>query len=180
MTEKHNAREINALIIGLCIGFLLVNSVHAVDVVAAASKQGTILSSSGPDCAHCVSNGYVCKKLPELNDNEPICQFPDGRWCDAHEFFIGNCSSSGTFLNPFGFYNNPQGALDIADAAKTCNHYGGGVEMVHTPYGDSNICIFPNGQAIDLPQLNRLTSLPQREQQQAIWNMEAYNFLNSP
>jgi hypothetical protein len=27
------------------------------------------------------------------------------------------------YLNPFGFYNNPQVAFYVADATKTCNHY---------------------------------------------------------
>jgi len=178
MTEQHIVRKFSILIVGLCIGFFLVNSVQAVDVVTAA--KGMNLGSSGPDCAHCVNNGYVCTKLPEVNDNEPICQFPDGSYCDAHQYFIEACSSPEVPLNPFGFYNNPQGGLDLADATKTCNKYGGAVTTMHTPYGDANICVFPNGQSIDLPGLNRLTSLGRPQQEQAIWYMEAYNFLNGP
>ena len=168
------------MLVGLSIIISLINSVQAVDVVNAADKENLGLSSSGPDCSYCTSSGYLCTSKAGVNNGKPICQFPNGEWCDAHAYFIETCSSPSTPLNPYGFYNNPQGALDIADATKTCNKYGGQVEMVHTPYGDSNVCIFPNGQSIDLPGLNWLTSLPERSQEQAIWSMEAYRFLNVP
>ncbi|MDD1751700.1 MAG: hypothetical protein LUQ38_01245 [Methanotrichaceae archaeon] len=180
MTYKHNMGKIGIFLIGLCIVTSLINSVQAVDVVKASDKENLGLSSSGPDCAYCTSSGYFCMNKPGINSGKPICQFPNGDWCDAHAYFIENCSSPSTPLNPYGFYNNPQGALDIADATKTCNKYGGQVESMHTPYGDSNICIFPNGQAIDLPGLNSLTSLQRRVQEDVIWRMEAYNFLNAP
>ena len=60
--------------------------------------------------------------------------------------------------NPY-YYNNPayanvtQSALDIADETKTCQKIGGNVQQVHTTYGDVNLCVFPDGSSLDLPQL---------------------------
>ena len=44
--------------------------------------------------------------------------------------------------------------LDLADATKTCQTRGGRVENVHTPYGDVNLCVFPDGSSVDLRSLS--------------------------
>ena len=112
--------------------------------------------TSGPDRAHCISMGYLYKTVPGVNNGKAICQFPDGTSCDAHSFFNGDCNANSNsyynaslYNNPQGynpyFNNDPQGALDIAAATKTCEKMGGGVSNVHTPYGDVDLCVFPYG-----------------------------------
>ncbi len=170
-------------------------------------EQGT--DTSGPDSAYCTGNGYYYTVTPGVNNGKAICQFPDGKWCDAHAYFTGDCATSTNEYpnpnlalnpnlpynlnpynnpvvagNPYAYYspmqyNDPQGALDIADATKTCQQYGGVVQRVHTPYGDVNACTFPNGNYVDLMGLNN-----------AIyggggfpgdnWYYYAYSWLNAP
>lgn len=96
-------------------------------------------------------------------------------------------------LNPY-YYNTPayanvtQSALDIADETRTCERMGGNVQKVHTTYGDVNLCIFPDGSSIDLPQLaNGVYSgapgpviysngIPTNDS----WFYYAYSWLNAP
>jgi putative hemolysin len=136
------------------------------------ASQG--FDTSAPDSAHCTSMGYLYTTVSGVNNGKPICQFPDGTSCDAHSFFLGNCtfsqnsySNAYPYNNPLGSYypynnpqgynpyfkNDPQGALDIADATKNCEKMGGSVGSVHTPYGDLNLCNFPYGGTIDLSSL---------------------------
>jgi putative hemolysin len=109
--------------------------------------------TSGPDRAYCVSNGYLYTSNPAVNGGKPICQFPDGSSCDAHAFFTGNCSGVG-LASPYNptFYSS-QGALDLAAGTKECQRLGGGVQSVHTAYGDVNLCAFPGGNTMDLREL---------------------------
>jgi putative hemolysin len=74
-------------------------------------------------------------------------------------------------------YNNPQGALDIASATKTCQKYGGAVQRVHTSYGDVNMCVFPDGSYVNLMGLynNVYGGFPGDN-----WYYYAYSWLNAP
>jgi hypothetical protein len=36
---------------------------------------------------------------------------------------------------------------------KTCQTRGGQVQNVHTPYGDVNLCVFPDSSSVDLRSL---------------------------
>jgi putative hemolysin len=142
MTDKFNDRISALLLAGLCITLLLATSLSIV--------AGQALDTSGPDRSYCVSMGNLYTTSPAVNNGKGICQFPDKSWCDAHEFFIGNCSRSANVgYSPYS-YSNAQGALDIADATKACQRSGGRVENVHTAYGDVNLCVFPDGSSVDL------------------------------
>jgi putative hemolysin len=138
---------------GLCLCILLAAC------ALSAAGQGTYqpissatqaIDTSGPDRAYCVSNGYLYTSNPAVNGGKPICQFPDGSSCDAHAFFTGNCSGVG-LASPYNptFYSS-QGALDIAAGTKECQRLGGGVQSVHTAYGDVDLCVFPGGNSMDL------------------------------
>ncbi len=177
----------------------------------------------GPEGAYCVNSGYLYATVPGVNNGKPICQFPDNSWCDAHAYFIGNCTPSlsgyispsgyiatggiitpngavaaGSVYNPYAinpyYYNNPayanvtQSALDIADETKTCQSIGGRVQSVHTTYGDVNLCIFPDGSSISLPELASgvyagapgpvvtINGVPVDDN----WYYYAYSWLNAP
>ncbi len=147
MIDKLNNQKGKFLIAGLGVLAILAAS------LLTAAGQG--IDTSGPDSAYCTGNGYLYTTISGANNGKAVCQFPDNSWCDAHSYFTGNCTSSasaaGTY-NPYAF-NSPQGALEIADASKICQNYGGGVQTVHTPYGDVSTCIFPGGGRIDLKGL---------------------------
>ena len=115
--------------------------------------MGQVADTSGPDRAYCVGTGNLYATTPGINNGKPVCQFAGNAWCDAHAFFTGNCTGS---TSPYyAGYNTPMSALDIADATKTCNTQGGQVQNVHTPYGDVNLCVFPDGASVDLRSLSR-------------------------
>ncbi len=171
--------------------------------------SGQSITTSGPDSAYCTGNGYYYTTVPGVNNGKAICQFPDGKWCDAHAYFTGDCAASSNvsynpnlaynpnipynlnlynapaaYGNPYIYnnpytYNNPQGALDIADATKTCQQYGGIVQHVHTSYGDVSICVFPNGNYIDLNGLNSATYAGGGLVGDN-WYYSAYSWLNAP
>jgi putative hemolysin len=170
---KFDTEKLKCLFAVLCISVFL-----GAGMLAVAAQ---VLDTSGPDSAYCVDSGYLYTTHPGVNGGRGICQFPDGTWCDAHAFFVGNCTPNpdiyaapgivtpGGYIvpssnynpyyynpyyanNPY-FYNDSQAALDIADATKTCQSMGGGVSSVHTPYGDVRLCVFPDGSSIDLSQL---------------------------
>jgi putative hemolysin len=164
-------------------------------VVITAAGQGISgqgINTSGPDSAYCTGNGYFYTTESGVNNGKPICQFPDGTWCDAHAYFTGDCEASTnvsfnpnmpynpynpyTYSNPY-MYNNPQGALDIADATKTCQKSGGVVQRVHTSYGDVNMCIFPDGSYIDLMGLYNAAYGGFSGDN---WYYNAYSWLNAP
>ena len=140
MTERFNHWISGFSFAGLCF------------ILFAASLPmvtGQAFDTSGPDRAYCVSMGYLYTTSPGVNSGKGVCQFPDNSWCDGHAFFTGDCTNANSAYNPY-FYNNPQGALDIADATKACQKNGGRVENVHTAYGDVNLCVFPDGSSVDL------------------------------
>jgi putative hemolysin len=142
MTGKFENCIFGFLLAGLCIAlfFACLPSIAA----------GQAIDTSGPDRAYCISMGYLYTSSPGVNGGKGVCQFPDNSWCDAHSFFIGNCSANANIgYNPYN-YNSAQGALDIADATKACQKNGGKVQNVHTSYGDVNLCVFPDGSTIDL------------------------------
>jgi putative hemolysin len=104
------------------------------------------VDTSVPDRAYCVDTGNLYAINPGVNSGKPVCQFPDNSWCDAHAFFTGNCTENSRF-------NSPLSGLDLADATRRCQADDGRVENVHTPYGDVNLCVFPDGSSIDLRSL---------------------------
>lgn len=157
MTFRFDISMPRIMLAGFCISVLLAA------FALSAAGQGTYqpisaatqaIDTSVPDRAHCVSSGYLYTKNPALNNGKPVCKFPDGSWCDAHAYFIGNCSGSG-LISPYNptFYSSGQGALDLAAGTKECQRLGGGVQSVHTAYGDVNLCVFPDGSTMDLRAL---------------------------
>ena len=157
MAPKLTISGARLLLLGLCLSVLLAAC------ALSAAGQGTYqpissatqaADTSGPDRAYCVSNGYLYTSNPAVNGGKPICLFPDGSSCDAHAFFTGNCSGVG-LASPYNptFYGNGQGALDIAAGTKECQRLGGGVQSVHTPYGDVDLCVLPGGNTMDLREL---------------------------
>lgn len=96
MIAKFNTEKLRFLFAGLCITVVLAASMLTV--------SGQVLSTSGPDSAYCVGMGYLYATVPGVNNGRPICQFPDNSWCDAHAFFIGNCTAnpSGS-ISPSGY-----------------------------------------------------------------------------
>ncbi len=214
MIDRFNAEKLRFLFTGLCITVFLGIGMQAV--------AGQALSTSGPDSAYCVGAGYLYAVVPGVNNGSPICQFPDNSWCDAHAYFIGNCtphpsgsiSPSGYiatggvvtpgglivpsstynpyYVNPYYYntpniYNTSQSALDIADETKTCQTMGGRVQSVHTPYGDVNLCVFPDGSSVDLralyngvytgmPPVTYINGVPTSDN----WFYYAYSWLNAP
>lgn len=201
---------------------LLVSIIVSTGILT-ASAQVLPASAPGPEGASCVSAGYLYATVPGVNNGRPICQFPDNSWCDAHAYYIGNCTPSlsgyisptgyiatggivtpsgvvvpsGTYnpyaVNPY-YYNSPaysnvtQSALDIADETKTCQRIGGNVQQVHTTYGDVNLCVFPGGGSVSLPQLAsgvynggpvpivNASGVPVMDN----WYYYAYSWLNAP
>jgi putative hemolysin len=171
------------------------------------SGQG--INTSGPDSAYCTGNGYYYTTISGVNNGKAICQFPDGKWCDAHAYFTGDCAASTNVSynpgltynpnlpynlnlyntpvapsNPYMYYNpymynNPQDALDIADATKTCQQSGGVVQRVHTSYGDVSMCVFPDGSYIDLMGLYSATYGGSVPFGDN-WYYYAYSWLNAP
>jgi putative hemolysin len=124
----------------LCIGILL---------AASLTVSGADLATPDPDRAYCVKMGYLYRETPGLNDGRGICEFPDSTWCDCQAFHEGKCSA-----NPYShfspnFYNEGQSGQHTA-AVNLCQSSGGSVRNVHTPYGDVDVCIFPNGRTVDL------------------------------
>ena len=224
---KFNMREANIGKLKIFLAALFIATVLASGMLA-VSGQVLPASNPGPEGAYCVNSGYLYATVPGVNNGNPICQFPDNSWCDAHKYFVGNCTPSLTgYISPSGYtatggvitpsgvivpagtyqssvynpyavnpyyYNNPayanvtQSALDIADETKTCQSIGGRVQQVHTTYGDVNLCIFPDGSSISLPQLASgvyagapgpaiyYNGIPANDS----WFYYAYSWLNAP
>ncbi|OPY48813.1 MAG: hypothetical protein A4E48_02605 [Methanosaeta sp. PtaU1.Bin060] len=188
MTRKINITGSRLLLAVFCISIILASgmpSASGEETYQQISSATQAIDTSVPDRAHCVSMGYLYTTKPSLNSGKPVCQFPDGSWCDAHAFFTGNCSSSG-LSSPYNpsFYSNSQGALDIAAGTKECQRLGGGVQGVHTAYGDVNLCVFPDGSTMDLRALANgaygyygpYSTYPYRDN----WYYYAYSWLNAP
>lgn len=169
MKNELVARKVDLLFAWSCIMILLAAS------VLTAAGQGSDTASQ--DRAFCVGTGQLYRTTPMLNMGQPICQFPDGSWCDAHAFATGQCSQG--FYNPY-FYNTPQGTLDAAAASRMCRSSGGRVESVHTPYGDVDLCVFPDGSSVDLRALYNGASGIYNGTLRNDWFNYAYYWLNAP
>jgi putative hemolysin len=179
MKGKRNSRKSGLLVVGLFIAVVLTAG------VAIVAGQGS--SSSGSDRTYCVSMGYLYRTTPGANGGQPICQFSDTSWCDANAFATGKCSasvSSNGFYNPYGnyypyFYDYPYSSgysypgQTPGATIDACTSGGGTISSVHTPYGDVDVCKFPNGNIMDLYGMyNGIRS--------DNWYYYAYNWLNSP
>ncbi len=142
-----------------------------------------ILQSNGQssDENYCVSSGYLYRAVPGINDGQGICQFTDNTWCDAQAFATGQCKVNYYgFSNPYGlyypysyFYGVPYAELTPGDAIDSCTNNGGKVESLHTPYGDVDVCSFPDGRIVDLyGHYNGVLG--------DYWPYYAYSWLNTP
>ena len=152
MADKLNLGKTGFLFVGFCIVVFLVLS--TLTVVWA-----------DPNGAYCVRMGYLYKTTPALNNEQGICQFPDGTWCDAHEFFKGNCSPAPYVSYRSSLVRQPTGASDM------CWRYGGSTYYVHTIYGDVPLCVLPDGRTIHLPDYGGTSDA---------WSYYAYSWLNAP
>ena len=154
---------------------------------ATSGSAAPVSSSSGSDRTYCVSMGYLYRTTPGVNGGQPICQFSDYSWCDANAFSTGKCGASvGTngFYNPYGnyypyFYDYPNyngysyPGVTPGGSIDACTSRGGVVSSVHTPYGDVDVCKFPNGNTMDLYGMYNGI-------QGDNWYYYAYNYLNAP
>ena len=131
--------------------------------------------------------GYLYRTTPGVNGGQPICQFSDYSWCDANAFATGKCGAN---IGSNGFYNPTATTIHtsttiltpaairildrlLAQSIDACTSGGGSVSSVHTPYGDVDVCKFPNGNIMDLYGMyNGLLG--------DNWYYYAYNFLNAP
>lgn len=149
--------------VGLCIVALLIMS--QIPVLA----QGT---DSDPMRSYCVSMGYLYRTSPGINGGQPICEFPDKAWCDAAAYYRGTCSR---VLSPNIVPAYVYGPTDqYATPTRICLSRGGYLQNVHTPYGDVNICVFPNGEKCDLQSLARGACGVD------YWTVYARNWLDAP
>ena len=168
MTIKFETRRSGFPLFGspfavICLMIILASS------LLPAEGQG----SDNPDQArnYCVSMGYLYRQSPSVNDGQPICQFQDNSWCDCQDFYGKKCSYLYASRNP-NFYNIAQSDR-VAAATRYCQDSGGRVESVHTPYGDVDLCAFPDGRSVNLWALyNRAGGDP--------WRYYAYSWLNAP
>jgi putative hemolysin len=174
MMAMRNRWEAKSLLAALC-------SVVAVLATASmAAGQGPLSSSTAStDRSYCVDMGYLYRTAPGINNGQGFCQF-DGSWCDAHSFATGSCGTINSgFLNPYGYYYPyyynayyPYG-LNYGGSIASCSSYNGSVQTIHTPYGDFDQCVLPDGRAIDLYGLHN--GYPGD-----VWYSTAYSFLNPP
>jgi putative hemolysin len=147
MTGNFNIGKSGFKLAWICIVVLL--------STCSLNVMGQVVDTSGPDRAYCVGTGNLYATTPGVNNNRPICKFTDNTWCDAHSFFAGNCTgNSRPSYTKYASYTTPLSALDLADVTKTCQTRGGQVQNVHTPYGDVNLCVFPDGSSVDLRSLS--------------------------
>ena len=152
-----------------------------------SASTAPVSSSSGSDRTYCVSMGYLYRTTPGVNGGQPVCQFSDYSWCDANSFTTGKCGAnvgSNGFYNPYGNYypyfnDYPYSSgysypgLTPGQSIDACTSRGGSVSSVHTPYGDVDVCKFPNGNIMDLYGMyNGLLG--------DNWYYSAYNYLNAP
>jgi putative hemolysin len=124
----------------LCIGIVLAVSLNV---------SGAGLASSDPDRAYCVQMGYLYRETSSLNNGMGICEFPDSTWCDCRAFYEGKCSANLYARHSPNFYNAGQSGQHTA-AVNLCQSSGGSVRNIHTPYGDVDVCAFPDGRTVDL------------------------------
>jgi len=173
MIGKLNKWRSGALLVGLCFVAVLATA----SLVAGQGSPSSSTSSS--DRSYCVGMGYLYRTDPGINNGQGFCQFGNG-WCDAHAFASGSCGASNSgFFNPYGYYYPyyystyyPFG-LNYGGSINSCRSYGGSVQSIHTPYGDVDECVFPNGRTMDLYGLyNGYLG--------DVWYNYAYSFLNPP
>ena len=171
--------------------------IAAQPVPAGQTTSSTVTSNPTQESNYCVAMGYLYTTNPTLNGGRGVCVFSDNTYCDAHLFYTGNCSPSPYIsYNPYVYYNpyvetyNPYlsnvtlTGLDLAEATSSCRVSGGIVQSVHTPYGDVDMCVFPDGSSVDLRDLYYNTFGgptgtyygPYSDN----WFYTAYAFLNSP
>lgn len=172
MTNELGTSKENFLFAGFCIAILIAAS--------ALTAAGAGPDASSQDRASCVGMGHLYRTTPGFNNGQPICQFLDGSWCDAHAFATGQCfpGSYGPY-NPY-IYNIPQRTLNLADASQICRNTGGRVENVHTPYGDVDLCVFPDGSSVDLRALYYGAYGTYNGALRDDWFHYAYWWLNAP
>ena len=190
MTGKLNRWKLGFLFTGLCIVVILASALTVAgqgtyssgsypSVSSASGSMASTQSTSSSDRAYCVGLGYLYRTAPGIDNGQGFCQFGGNSWCDAHTFATGSCSpSSYGFHNPYGYYYPyyysayPYGQND-GGSINSCQDYGGRVESIHTPYGDVNECVYPNGSAMNFygPNDGYLGDN---------WYYYAYNYLNSP
>ncbi|HWQ20363.1 MAG TPA: hypothetical protein VN455_11340 [Methanotrichaceae archaeon] len=206
MISKYDRRSgfLSAL---LCIAAFLAIGLATVDgqsvpgqipgqvVPGQTTSTGQVSGTPAQDSAYCVGMGYNYAVIPGVNGNQPVCQFPDNTWCDAHAFATGTCNlNPASYYNPY-YFNTTQSALDIASETAQCRRMGGGVQTVHTPYGDVDLCVFSDGSSVDLRSLNSnnvINGYPGVYQGPAYaspvspfyggdsWYYYAYSWLNAP
>ena len=153
--------------------------------------QAGTASTSAQDSAYCVGMGYNYATIPGVNGNQPVCQFTDNSWCDAHAFATGTCNLAPlSYSSPY-YFNTTQSALDIAAETAQCQRMGGSTRTVHTAYGDVDLCVFQDGSSVDLRALNTnagLTGYPGSGYPGPAnpfyggdsWYYYAYSWLNAP
>lgn len=187
MTGKLNNWKLGFLFAGLCIVAILATALTVAGQGTYSSGSNAPVSSasttstSGSDRAYCVGAGYLYRTAPGINNGQGFCQFGGNSWCDAHTFATGSCSpSTYGFNNPYGYYYPyyygiyPSG-LNYGGSIASCQDYGGRIESIHTPYGDVNQCVYPNGSPMNFYGYG-----PYDGYLGDNWYYYAYNYLNSP
>jgi putative hemolysin len=198
MKPIFNSKKSGLYILVICIGIFFMTSIlpavcqssnfQTTPAVVTYPKSSPALaanvselSTSESDRAYCVKMGYLYRTTPSINGGQPICQFSDYSWCDANAYATGKCGqvfSSNGFYNPYGiyypyYYNYPSEGYTPGRTISACYDRGGRVQNVHTPYGDVDMCVFPDGSMMDINGLyNRLLGDD--------WQYYAYSFLNAP
>lgn len=195
MTGKLNTWKMRFLFAGLCVALVLSSATTAAgqgtyssgsypQFSSASGSPAPAASSSSSDRAYCVGQGYLYRTAPGINNGQGFCQFGGISWCDAHAFATGSCSpSSYGFYNRYGYYYPyyysvyPYG-LNYGGSINSCQDFGGSVKSIHTPYGDVNECVYPNGNVMDI--YSGFYGGPYDGYLGDNWNYFAYSFLNSP
>jgi len=185
MTGKLNKWKLGFLLAGLCVVVILATVLTVAGQGTYSSGSNAPVSSastpstSSSDRAYCVGSGYLYRTAPGINNGQGFCQFGGNSWCDAHLFAIGSCSpSTYGFYNPYGYYypyyysTYPYGQ-NYGGSITSCQDYGGSMETIHTPYGDVDQCVLPNGSVMNPYGLYN-GYLGDN------WNYWAYSFLNAP
>ena len=163
MNSKLDIEIRGVLLVGLCtLIFIMAGTMNG---VGEGLSYMSYNESSETQAAHdyCVQMGYTYKSTPTLNNGQPICEFPSGSWCDADEYYTGQCTTS---YNPYGL-PNPYAA-----------YYGYPQNVsIHTPYGDVPANA-PYGGEIYVTEPYYPVSETGAEQ--AAWAYGAMSFLNAP
>jgi putative hemolysin len=137
---------------------------------ALSGSNVPISSASGSDRTYCVSMGYLYRTNPRVMAASQICQFSDYSWCDAMPPLQESAAPAPLLTastihmentihtsNDYPYSNNyPYTGTTPGAATDACTGRGGNVTSVHTPYGDVDVCKFPNGDIMDLYGLQRV------------------------